>query len=110
MTDLRKLALLLVPLALSACATYESQPIYHSILSAYPGLPAPYYPSTVYQVPPVPVYVGPVYVDPTPLFNFHLQSDFGHFGFRHSRRDGRGLRNGSGHQGGAGWSGSVWNR
>lgn len=112
-----KLFLLLIPFLFAGCATYESQPVYHSTVTAYSGTPAPYYPypaPTVYRVVPAPVYAAPpVYIDPTPSFNLHIQSNSG---FRRNdysrdhRNDGRLRHKRDSRQGGPGWSGTVWSR
>lgn len=113
-----KLSLLLVPCFIAGCATYESQPVYQSSVTAYSGAPAPYYypAPTVYRVAPAPVYVAPpVYIDPTPSFNLHIQSGSSFsgngYGYPYGYRDGRGYRQKShSRQGGPGWSGTVWSR
>jgi hypothetical protein len=117
MMKLSKLFLLLIPFLFAGCATYESQPVYHSAVTAYSGMPAPYYyypAPTAYRVVPAPVYVAPpAYIDPTPSFNLHIQSNSGFRRNDYSRgdREGRGHRHKrDSRQGGSGWSGTVWSR
>lgn len=124
MNHISKLSIVLLPLVLAGCASYESRSAYSTTVpSAYSTAPYPYYSSPPAYYYPAPVYVvpapAPVYAVPGPSFSAHIQS--GPHYVRPDRHRHRHGRRPDSHEepagnaaesriGGPGWGGTVWKR